>query len=373
MKTTAISSIFTAILMVIASIATAQIQPDTISIGKRKPFFEYQKQNVSRPALLREILLKEPVDRQVKIQWGQYQTFHGIGIGIEIGGLGLMGYSLAQSISGNESGATMIAGAGLMLTGVIIDSFVARARAKAAVKSYNDIQMNRVLPEAALWPSEKENTTTGNYIGITAGKGWSRQKLNYAYALGEKILSADISSFGIQYGESFSEKMGWQIELGLTQHGLRVEETSNSGGVKIYSKADARVRYLEIPVCLTYKAPLGKSKIEVMATPGINFGYAVSGKIVAQGSGENETRMVWTKIVDQISLAETTFGNRLDIALLLGAQAAYPIGPGKVFLEARYHLGMLNLERNAEFSFTEGGDKAFNRTMVWRVGYRYEL
>ncbi|MBK7336961.1 MAG: hypothetical protein IPJ00_12655 [Saprospirales bacterium] len=117
MKTTAISSIFTAILMVIASIATAQIQPDTISIGKRKPFFEYQKQNVSRPALLREILLKEPVDRQVKIQWGQYQTFHGIGIGIEIGGLGLMGYSLAQSISGNESGATMIAGAGLMLTG----------------------------------------------------------------------------------------------------------------------------------------------------------------------------------------------------------------------------------------------------------------
>ncbi|MBK7336962.1 MAG: hypothetical protein IPJ00_12660 [Saprospirales bacterium] len=137
---------------------------------------------------------------------------------------------------------------------------MARARAKAAVKSYNDIQMNRVLPEAALWPSEKENTTTGNYIGITAGKGWSRQKLNYAYALGEKILSADISSFGIQYGESFSEKMGWQIELGLTQHGLRVEETSNSGGVKIYSKADARVRYLEIPVCLTYEALWAKAK-----------------------------------------------------------------------------------------------------------------
>lgn len=395
MKTTTISSIFTAILMVIASIATAQIQPDTISIGKRKPFFEYKQQDVSRPALLREILLKEPVDRQVKTQWGQYQTFHGIGIGIEIGGLGLMGYSLAQSLSGNESGTTMIAGAGLMLTGVIIDSFVARARAKAAVKSYNDIQMNRVLPEAALWPSEKSPqpdttqqavpapvpqkqvshpaNTTGNYIGITAGKGWSRQKINYAFALGEKILSADISSFGIQYGESFSENMGWQIELGLTQHGLRVEETSNSGGVKIYSKADARVRYLEIPVCLTHKTSLGKSKIEVMATPGINFGYAVSGRIVAQGSGENETRMVWTKIVDQISLAETTFGDRLDIALLLGAQAAYPIGPGKVFLEARYHLGMLNLERNTVFSFTEGGDKAFNRTMVWRLGYRYGL
>lgn len=394
MKKRILSVIIAATFLTIASITTAQAQADTISVLRNR--FLYQEHKINKPAMLRDILLKEPAAPQVNIQWKQYQTFHGIGLGIEIGGVGLMGYGLVKSLSGKESGTTMIAGAGIMLAGVLVDRFVAFPRLKSAVRSYNDQQMGRKQPEVFPWPSEmpmqsdtlqhvapepgaypekavQSSHPSGKYFGLSMGSGWSRQKINFAFAFNEKVQSASVFSFGIQYGDSFSQKMGWQAELALAQHGFRMKKTSTSGGVKIYSKADFRARNLEIPICLTYKTPVGKSKIEAMATPGIVLGYTVSEKIVSQGTGENETRKVWTKTVDQISLEDVKFGDRLDIGLLVGAQTAYPAGPGKVFLEARYHLGLLNLERNKEFQYTEDGDKVFNRTMALRIGYRYSL
>lgn len=128
-----------------------------------------------------------------------------------------------------------------------------------------------------------------------------------------------------------------------------------------------------MPFSLTYRFPLGKNGFEWVALPGLGLGYAISGKIVARGTGESETRKAYTKIIDKVSLKDTRFGDRLDAALQLGVQAAYPLGPGKAVFEIRYHLGILNLDRNNDFDITEEGDKAFNRTMTIRVGYQYAL
>lgn len=206
-------------------------------------------------------------------------------------------------------------------------------------------------------------------LGFAFGMGQSKQHINYQDAFDGEFLPARVFSFGLQYGKPISEHLAWQIELGLTQHGFRLKQTVYSYGVKVVGKADARVRYLELPFLLLYRQPVGKKGLTLAAAPGFSLGYATSAKIVTRASGKNDARNVHTKIEDNISLKGTAFGDRLDAALQLGARGEYPLKPGKVFLELRYHLGILNLDRN----IGDSQDKTFNRSWLLRLGYCYAL
>lgn len=146
MKSTSLTLIFTitfTLMLITSFIATAQTQPDTITINKRRPFFVHQGVIYNNASKLGPVLLQDPVDLQVKINWDEYKKFHGIGLGAEIVGVGLMGYSLIQTAKGEGTGTSLIAGAGLLLTGIIIDGFIAAPRFRAAVKNYNDRKMGR--------------------------------------------------------------------------------------------------------------------------------------------------------------------------------------------------------------------------------------
>lgn len=211
------------------------------------------------------------------------------------------------------------------------------------------------------------------YFGFAWGPGWSKQHINYEYVFDEPFQPGRVYSFAFQLGYPLSGALSWQLELGLTEHGYRVEGTSIDSGVKIRAKADARLRYLELPLSLTYRLPVGSKNVEVLGLAGLNSGYAVSGSVVARGKGENETRKVSTKVTEKIPLKDTAFSERLDAALLLGAQVVYHSGFGAVFAEARYHFGILNLERNTEVIINPGGGTAYNRTLLLRVGYRHAL
>lgn len=367
----------------------AQTLPDTIGIHPRKFRFTYQGESIKRAKPLGDILMKEPVYPQVRLEWKKYKTMHGIGVGAEVLGLGVMTAGLVQGLQGESSSLTL-PGALILLGGVLMDGFIASPHAKSAARHYNNAKIGRNLPVDLLIPfvlnsaqdstpvpvavtiekQQKKAASTGAYYGFAAGLGWSKQKINYEYTFEEDYESARVFSFGLQYGKSISDNWGWQLELGLTQHGYRLKTTEYdyNTGLKVEAKADARIRYLEIPFSMTYRIPLNDKGLELMAMPGLNLGYAVSGKIVAKGTGENETRTVETKITEKITLKDTEFGERLDAALLIGAQMAYPFGPGKAFIEARYHLGILNLDRNADSDI-----KTFNRSLLLRVGYRYAL
>ncbi|MBV6442263.1 MAG: hypothetical protein EPGJADBJ_03967 [Saprospiraceae bacterium] len=375
-------------MLVLLHTLPAQTLPDTIGIHK-KFRFTYQGETIKRAKPLGNILMKEPVEPQVRLEWNKYKTMHGIGLGAEVLGLGVMTAGLVKELNG-ESNSLTLPGAIILLGGVLIDGFVAIPHAKSAARHYNNAKMGRNLPVdppmpvvftspqdslptpvgATIEKKQKKAVSTGAYYGFAAGLGWSKQKINYEYTFAEDYESARVFSFGLQYGKSISDNWGWQIELGLTQHGYRLKTTEYdyNTGLKVEAKADARIRYLEIPFSMTYRIPLNDNGLELLAMPGLNVGYALSGKIVAKGSGENETRTVETKITEKISLEDTEFGERLDAALLLGAQMAYPFGPGKAFLEARYHLGILNLDRGAD-----SDTKTFNRSLLLRVGYRHAL
>ena len=367
----------------------SQIQPDTIGIHKRKFHFQYQGKTIKRSKQLGQILLQKPVDSQVRSYWNEYKTLQTIGVGIEVVGIGLMAADLAQTLQGNDSKTLLLTGAGTLLVGAIINGFVATPRAKAAAKRYNDLKTGKNLPIPPPTPIDQLDTLSGrinqtitnyppqyqqtktfpsSYFGLAFGPGWSKQKINYEFAFDDEFRSGHVFSLGLQYGQRVSERLGWQLELGLSEHGYRMKKTDFSGGVKINVKADARIQYLELPVSLTYRIPVGEKGFEIIAMPGLSAGYAVSAKVVANGEGENESRKVTTKVREKVSLKDLSFDERLDAALLFSGQVAYPVGPGNVFLEARYHFGILNLERN-----TERGDKAFNRSLFLRFGYRYAL
>ncbi len=226
-------------------------------------------------------------------------------------------------------------------------------------------------------PGTNQEPASGNtYFGLAWGPGWSKQNINYEDLFPQPFQYARAFSFGLQYGFPISEELDGQIELCLTQHGYRLEETffDLETGIEINAKADARIRYLELPLLIAYRVPIGNEGFEVAVIPGISLGYAVSGKVVASGKGEIGPRKVFTKITEEVTtIKDASFADRLDAALLLGGQAAYNFRNGAAFVEARYHLGMLNLERNAEVIINPEGDKAFNRSFLLRLGYRFAL
>lgn len=353
-------------------------QIDTISIHPTKYRFEYQGKSIKTIPPIKRITLADPVAPAVRREWSKYGAGHTIGLGLELFGLGVSAVGLARQLQG-ESNTLILPGSILLLGGVLVDRFIAAPRVKAAARRYNDAKIGRDLGANA--PSFEELSAgeraarqrptayAPSYVGLALGPGWSKQQVNYEDDLDEPFQSARVVSFGLQYGQAFTDQVGWQVELGLTEHGFRIEQTSSTAGVRVVAKADARLRYLELPFCLSYRLPIGWDKLEVSLLPGLNVGYAVSGKIVARGAGENDTRKVHTRIVDELSLAEIDFADRLDAALLLGARVAIPFHAGALFGEARYHFGLLNLERNSGFD----GSKAFNRTALLRLGYRVAL
>ena len=395
-------------LFLLAVLATLSAQtpapPDTIRAKGFKLYLGDER--VKDAGKLDRLMLglNDPkINRSLKTE----KTFDAFYWVTAVGGAVLMGVGGYNSINGKLNNGKLYIGGGILTLGSGVFGIIGAKHRKDAYRRYNDVVLGRgntprpaeppmpsvlrpepVAAPAPPSPAEAEQnaavrktedrprpaaTPSGAYIGFSTGLGWTKQHINYEFVFIDGFETAHAFSHGIQYGNQFSDRLGWQLELGLSQHGFRQNKIYTSGGVKVNAKADGRIRYLEVPFSLTYRVPLGKKGFELAALPGVSLGYAVSGKVVARGTGESETRKVRLKITEKVSLKDAGFGDRLDAALLLGAQAAYPFGPGKAVFEVRYHLGILNLDRNKDFDFTEAGDKAFNRTLTLRVGYRYAL
>jgi Outer membrane protein beta-barrel domain len=300
------------------------------------------------------------------------------------------------------------------LGGVLV-RILGNGPSKRAVWRYNDLQMGRtaapvypgdggaakkrhwpiVLPLRprsrdtineieVKWRAEKARRVAGfrdtikgikidqSWFGLAVGIGRAKQKLSYENAFDEPLKHAAIYSFGLQYGKRVTDQFGWQLELCLTQHGFREETNTTTQGVKVNAKTDARIRYLEVPLLLNLRLPVGGEKIRLEALPGLSLGYATSARIVSRGNGSGKDTKVRLRTSSKIDLSDTKFADRLDAALLLGLRGSKDFNRGRLFFEARYHFGVLNLERNASI-FSDERPKVFNRTLLLRAGYQVAL
>lgn len=126
-----------------------------------------------------------------------------------------------------------------------------------------------------------------------------------------------------------SENFSLQPELHFIQKGYKVEESF--GGFS--SEGKLTLNYLEIPILAKYA--FGTETIKAFALAGPSFGFAATGKSEFCFNGECES--------EDFEFDENDGFNRNEVSLNLGAGIGFNAGPGQLFLDVRYLLGLSNL------------------------------
>jgi hypothetical protein len=115
-----------------------------------------------------------------------------------------------------------------------------------------------------------------------------------------------------------------------------------------------RLEYIEIPALIVVPFRIGPAEPFIYGGPSLML----------------ETRCRWFVWIDDLRSIlgcdppreEVFRRNALDYGLIAGGGAAYPIGPGRVSVEARHNWGMRNIQR-------DGTQQLRNRTFSLLLGY----
>ena len=173
----------------------------------------------------------------------------------------------------------------------------------------------------------------GGKVGINISK-WTGDTEEFGGDIG--------SNFGFQIGGIFeigiNEKISIQPELVFIQKGIKIEDSDNFGGQQIDSKTNFFFNYLDLPVLLKIKFGNAEST-NFFFTVGPAFGFALSGKVKSEVTFGGETE----KGEEDFEFGDDDGVNRFDVSASVGAGVNIPVGPGNLFIEARYLLGLTNL------------------------------
>jgi len=120
--------------------------------------------------------------------------------------------------------------------------------------------------------------------------------------------------------------------------------------------AKSSYNYIELPLLL--RITLGDGDFNGYINAGIYAALMASGKIKVKGDNSSETYKIDF---------DTDHYRRFDMGALVGGGAQYKLGPGRLFLDARFGMGFIGLD-----SDPADGDKALlNFTPTLAVGYMY--
>ena len=104
-------------------------------------------------------------------------------------------------------------------------------------------------------------------------------------------------------------------------------------------KMEADLAYLEVPVMLKYSFVAKDIKPYIMAGPTIGFNLSAKRKITVNGDSEEED------VKDDVK--------SIDFGLGFGAGVSLPMDHYSIFVEARYTLGLTNINDDPEDSDTD--------------------
>jgi outer membrane protein with beta-barrel domain len=148
--------------------------------------------------------------------------------------------------------------------------------------------------------------------------------VNIATIGGDDVETDDIGSIvGLQFGAAaeigINEMFAIQPELLYFQKGASID-------LGTFGEIDQVLNYLEIPILV--KVMFGaEDGPQFFATVGPSFGFGLNGKVK---SGDDEEDIDFDE--DMIT--------KLDIGASIGAGAQFAAGPGKLFVDVRYLLGL---------------------------------
>ena len=147
-----------------------------------------------------------------------------------------------------------------------------------------------------------------------------------------ELSSTTVFGFGGVLDFNLNESVTLRLEPMYLQKGTTIDI------IETY-KIEFNVAYIEIPVMIMYNIGTSETKPYVMAGPTIGHNLSAELKISGGGmSGEDDVK-------DTIS--------DFEFGLCFGAGVSVPMGNNFIFLEARYSLGLTNINDDPEDPDTE--------------------
>jgi hypothetical protein len=185
---------------------------------------------------------------------------------------------------------------------------------------------------------------------------------------GADIKSLSGFTLGISYQFAITEQFYIQPEFNFVKKGALLDLDISQGGTTVQGEIKLALDYLEIPVLA--KAYFGTdTKFFLMAGPSIGYGVGGKGKYKLTITDPNlgtvsDSGSIPVKFGES-SEGDLAFENRIDLGLNFGAGVLIA---NKVFIDARYNLGLSNLSgdnddpsKNRGFQFTVGVPLAINQ------------
>lgn len=131
-----------------------------------------------------------------------------------------------------------------------------------------------------------------------------------------------------------------QAELGYIRKGFALDLGTDIDlfgiSLPIGAKAESRFNYLELP--LLAKAKFGNERAKFYALAGPALSYAAGGRLVTRSTGLIKLDLINTSIdLDALGF------ERFDFSAVGGAGVEFNTGFGKIFLDARYTHGFLEI------------------------------
>lgn len=151
----------------------------------------------------------------------------------------------------------------------------------------------------------------------------------------------------------FGKLIGISVEALYQQKGEVYKSTSSSAKLKLY------MNYLTIPIMV--KASHSFGNFTIFGGLGPYMGYALNGKLVGLGNDKGSVKLEFGK--DNF--------RRFDVGICIGLGGGIKLGPGNLFLDARYDYGLLDVQQPVDKP--EGYKTHCNRNFGISLGYMFHL
>ena len=156
---------------------------------------------------------------------------------------------------------------------------------------------------------------------------------------------------------------GGQIQRAITpDFFIRLGALYSMRGAEV-SPVSVKLNYVEFPLVLGYQFPLQGSQVSPYVFAGGQFGFKASCDVSGGGtSADCET--VFSSLGTSVTVASS------DIGVTGGAGVGFPLGTGRLMVDARYYIGFTKLltaagvsadVKNKGFTFTAGYMIPFGR------------
>ncbi len=211
-------------------------------------------------------------------------------------------------------------------------------------------------------------------LGLTAGQAEAQSreigfKLGPSFATlagAEEAIRNDFGVPGLEVSSTTRSGLaaGGFFRLGFGPASLQTEllyvQKGGGGEVSIPGEGSASIDleldYVEVPVLLRLAVPVGLFRSYIFAGPAVSFEVGCQVRFEVLGESETED------CEDDFDRSTT------DVGVMAGAGFALPVGIGRILLEARYNVGLVNLEDDPE-----GNNDIKNRALNVFAGFSIPL